>query len=294
MFAALATGGIFLFGKTKYILVALKLTKMTPLISMLLTSATYSLFFGWPYAVGMVGLVFVHELGHAIVMRHYGVPFSPMVFIPFMGTCVAMKDQPKNVYDEAVIALGGPVLGSLGAVAVGLVGAVSGSQLLIALADFGLMLNLFNLLPIGQLDGGRIASALSPWINVAGLCGGVGLIYLGVIHNPLFYLIMLAGTYTTAMRFFGSTPIDPSYYQIPGHKKLGIGVAYLALVVTLLLGMAWNNKNRLTPQQLKQIADKNQGQLPESLDGYQDLVSENDFFGEREEESTEWGFYTPK
>lgn len=94
-----------MLSRIRYVLVALKLTKMTPLISMMLTSFAYSFVFGWPYAVGMVGQMLLHESGHAAVMRHYGVPFSPMVFIPFLGAAVAMKDQPKNVYEVTAILL---------------------------------------------------------------------------------------------------------------------------------------------------------------------------------------------
>ena len=73
-----------LFGKTKYVLAALKLTKLASLGSMAVTVGTYSMFFGFPYAVGMVGLIAVHEAGHAIAMHQRGIPFSPMVFVPFM------------------------------------------------------------------------------------------------------------------------------------------------------------------------------------------------------------------
>ena len=98
---AAAAAASVLLGKTKYVLAGLKLTKMTPLVSMVLTSATYSLFFGLHYSIGMVGLIFVHETGHAIAMRQYGVPFAPMVFVPFMGAVIAMKDLPRNVREEA-------------------------------------------------------------------------------------------------------------------------------------------------------------------------------------------------
>lgn len=94
----LALAGLTLsavMGKAKYVLVALKLTKAAPLASMVLSSAAYSMIFGWPYACGMVGLIFFHECGHAIVMRHYGVPFSPMVFIPFMGAVISMEENPR-------------------------------------------------------------------------------------------------------------------------------------------------------------------------------------------------------
>ena len=69
------TGALVLFGKTKYVLAALKLTKLAPLGSMILTVGTYSMFFGLPYAAGMVGLILVHEIGHAAVMHSRGVPF---------------------------------------------------------------------------------------------------------------------------------------------------------------------------------------------------------------------------
>jgi len=143
----------------------------------------------------MVGLILIHEIGHATVMHARGMPFSPMVFIPFMGAVIATKELPRDAWEDALIAFGGPILGSVGAGAVGVVGHTMDSQLLIALADFGLMINLFNLLPLGQMDGGRIAGALSPYMSVAGVAMGTGLAYNGVIQNPLFYLILLSGGY---------------------------------------------------------------------------------------------------
>jgi Zn-dependent protease len=177
MLATAGLGASFLFGKMKFVLIALKLTKAAPLASMVITSFAYSLFFGWPYAVGMVSLIFFHECGHAIVMKYYNVPFSPMVFIPFMGAVIAMKERPKNSYEEAVIAFGGPVVGSLAALGVSTGGVLTDSQLLYALADWGFMINLFNLMPIGSLDGGRIGSAIHPAMNSIGLVGGYVYVY---------------------------------------------------------------------------------------------------------------------
>ena len=140
-----------LLGKTKYVLAALKLTKLASLGSMLVTVGTYSMFFGLPYAVGMVGLITVHEAGHAIVMHQRGIPFSPMVFIPFMGAAIVTKQMPRDAWEDAVVGYGGPALGSLGAGAVAVAAHMTDSQLLYALADFGFMINLFNLLPIGSM-----------------------------------------------------------------------------------------------------------------------------------------------
>ena len=126
------TGVLLLWGKGKYILGALKLTKLASLGSMIVTVGTYSMFFGLPYAVGMVGLITVHEAGHALVMLHRGIPFSPMVFVPFMGAVIAMNKRPRDAWEDALVALGGPALGSLGAVGVMAAGHMTESQLMYA------------------------------------------------------------------------------------------------------------------------------------------------------------------
>jgi len=277
LLASIGISAVFLMSKAKVVLVALQLTKALPLVSMLITSFTYSLFFGWPYAVGMVGLIFTHECGHALVMRHYKVPFSPMVFIPFMGAVIVMNKEAHDVYQEAMIALGGPALGSATALAVGMSGVAMDSQLLIALADFGYMVNLFNLMPIGSLDGGRIGEAISPYFGVAGLLGGGALIYMDAIHNPIFYLIMLSGLYSTTMRFteWDSSKHSRDYYNIPRGKQLAILGAYMSLICGLILAMKENNKYRKTPKQLRDpdSSDRN-------INPFQAEALYDDYFGE--------------
>ena len=245
------TGALVLFGKTKYVLAALKLTKLAPLGSMLLTVGTYSMFFGLPYAAGMVGLILVHEIGHAAVMHYRGVPFSPMVFVPFMGAVIATKKLPRDAWEDALIAFGGPVLGSLGAGAVGLAGHATDSQLLIALADFGLMINLFNLLPLGSMDGGRIAGALSPYMSVAGVAMGAGLAYTGAIQNPIFYLILLSGGYQTFQRFYNPGAMPPNYYAITPMQRATLGLGYIGLISSLALAMDLNGRYKKSPEVLK-------------------------------------------
>mmetsp|Transcript_16825 Transcript_16825/g.38861 ORF Transcript_16825/g.38861 Transcript_16825/m.38861 type:complete len:417 (-) Transcript_16825:12-1262(-) len=247
----IGTGALVLFGKTKYVLAALKLTKLAPLGSMIITVGTYSMFFGLPYAAGMVGLILVHEIGHAAVMHAKGVPFSPMVFIPFMGAVIATKELPRDAWEDALIAFGGPVLGSLGAGAVGLAGHATDSQLLIALADFGFMINMFNLLPLGSMDGGRIAGALSPYMSIAGVGMGAGLAYTGAIQNPLFYLILLSGGYQTFQRFYNPGSMPPNYYAISSTQRAALGLGYVGLISGLALAMDLNARNKKSPEVLK-------------------------------------------
>jgi Zn-dependent protease len=208
------------------------------------------MFFGLPYAVGMVGLILTHECGHALVMHNRGLPFSPMVFVPFMGAFIAMRKQPRDAWEDALVAFGGPVLGGVGAGAVAVVGHSMNSQLLYALADFGFMINLFNLLPIGAMDGGRIAGALSPYAGVAGLGLGGVLAYSGAIHNPIFYLILLAGGWETFQRFYNPASTPPNYYKINSLQRAVLTSSYFGLVAALMAGMAANHRYQKPPELL--------------------------------------------
>src|SRR5439155_303426 len=154
-----APGGLLAvqLGKLKWLLVVAKFLKLSTLLSMLLMVWVYATMWGVPFAVGFVLLIFVHELGHALVMRQQGIPAGPPVFIPFVGAVIAMRGLPRDAYVEAVVAIGGPLLGSLGA-AVCLAAAVTtGERFWYALASTGFLINLFNLIPLYPLAGGRRA-----------------------------------------------------------------------------------------------------------------------------------------
>jgi Zn-dependent protease len=248
--AGLIGAATMLFGKTKYILAALKLTKFASLGSMVLTVGTYSMFFGVPYAVGMVGLILVHETGHALVMMNRGIPFSPMVFMPFVGAMVAMNRRPRDAWEDALIAFGGPVLGSAGAAVVAVGAHATDSQLLFALADFGFMINLFNLMPIGSMDGGRIGGALSPYAGVAGLGMGGLMAYSGAVQNPIFYLILLAGGYETFQRFYNPGALPPNYYKISTAKRAILTGGYFGLIAALIAAMSANQYYKKSPEVL--------------------------------------------
>lgn len=194
--------------------------------------------------------------GHAFVMMRYGMPFSPMVFLPFMGAVIATKEQPRDAWQDAMIAFGGPALGTAGAMAVGGAAQMTDSQLLYALADFGYMINLFNMMPIGSMDGGRIAGALSPWFGVVGLAGGAGLAYSGAINNPLFYLILLAGGWNTFQQFYDpAAHRPPNYYRITPVQRVAIGGSYVGLCATLLLAMSANQVNKKSPEEIQRYRE---------------------------------------
>ncbi len=145
-----------------------KLKLFTTSATMLVSVAAYALIWGWRFAAGFVVLLLVHEMGHVIQLRREGIKASAPMFIPFLGALVAMKELPKDAAAEARVGLAGPVLGSLGALVPLGLWAVTGDELFQALAFVGFFLNLFNLLPVLPLDGGRAMAALSPWMWVVG------------------------------------------------------------------------------------------------------------------------------
>ena len=129
---------------------------------MLVSVAAYSLIWGWKFAVGFVLLIFVHEMGHVLQLRREGIKASAPMFIPFFGAVIWAKSLGENALAEARVGLAGPVLGGLGSAALIPVADATGNDLFTALAFTGFFLNLFNMLPVVPLDGGRAMAALSP------------------------------------------------------------------------------------------------------------------------------------
>lgn len=203
--------------------------------TMLLSIGFYTMTWGWKYAVGFVLLIFVHECGHLIVARQFGLKVGAPVFIPFMGAFIALKDAPRNAWIEACVGIGGPLLGALGAALCAATFRFTGDPLFNALAYSGFMLNLFNLLPIGFLDGGRIATALSPWLWVAGL---VGLLAMVFTHpNIILILVLIASLPRVFSLFRAKTEEEKRYFEVTGAQRATMAILYFGLVAILVAGM---------------------------------------------------------
>ena len=226
---------VFLFSKLKYLVVILQIGKFKTFITMLISIWAYAMFWGWPFAAGFVALLFIHEMGHVAALRMLGIKATAPMFIPFMGAFIGMKQMPENAFSEAVMAYGGPLLGTLGAVACALIGFVSGNPFWYALAMSGFLLNLFNLLPISPLDGGRIISVISPKLWILGLVGAIGLFYL--TWSPIIALIIIMGSlqiYSSSKR---PAAEKARYYAVTSTKRIVMGVAFLALLALTSGGM---------------------------------------------------------
>ena len=226
----------FLATKLKFLGVLASVLKLKTLATMVLSVGVYATQWGFPFALGFVLLIFVHELGHAIVLWREKIPAGAPVFIPFVGAFIAMKGEPRDAYVEAKVAIGGPVLGSLGAWAVLGAGVLWREPLLAALGHVGILLNLFNLIPVSPLDGGRIAGAFTRGYWIAGYA--LGVVALVVTRSPLLLVVLVIGLVTLWQRW--NNPV-PGYDEIPTGQRLAIGLGYLALLaalgVTLPIGM---------------------------------------------------------
>jgi Zn-dependent protease len=216
----------------------LPVLKFLPLIlktggTMMLSLWFYAMNWGWMFALGFTLLILVHECGHLLAARRVGLKVGAPVFIPFMGAFIALKDAPRNAWIEAQVAIGGPVLGGIGALACLVIYYVTGQGLFAALAYVGFFLNLFNLAPVGILDGGRIVSALSLWFWV------VGLAVMGVliIQHPnfiLFFIIIFSLPYMWTQFKNRNT----AFFEVTRAQRWILAILYFGLVAGMVAGMS--------------------------------------------------------
>jgi len=218
-------------------------------ITMVVAVAAYSLIFGWAFALGIVLLIFVHEMGHFLVSRLMGVPMSAPVFIPFLGAFTAAgSGLTRDRRVEAIVAIAGPVFGFLATLAVYLwalnqPAPTQAVRFVISLSYFGFFITLFNLIPMLPLDGGRVTSAISKWFNVAGLVLIGALLVSEVagatIGNPILILIFVMGAYSVWGRFRTGAEAPALSWR----ARVAIGFAYIALValsgLLMSLSVAW-------------------------------------------------------
>jgi Zn-dependent protease len=228
----------FLVWKLKFVVVAIfKFKLFTVAGSMLVSIGAYALLWGWQFAIGFVLLLLVHELGHVWEAKRQGLDVSAPMFIPFLGALITLRQLPDNAWNEAKVAIAGPILGSLGAAAVWGVGEAIDSDLLVALAFTGFFLNLFNMAPISPLDGGRIAAAIHPSLWLAGMAVLLGLTIIA--PNPILILILVLGGLESWRRWkTRNHPEAEAYYRVSPQRRVIAGVAYIALSVLLVAGMS--------------------------------------------------------
>ncbi len=198
---------------------------------MLLSVAVYAFVWGWPYAVGFVVLLFCHEMGHFVAARQRGLHVGAPTFIPFVGAWIDLKEQPMNAETEAYVAMAGPLAGTLASVACYFLARSEGSDLLLAVSYSGFFLNLFNLIPVPPLDGGRMTGVVSPRFWLLGAPVLVGLFLWR--PSPMLIIVALLAAPQVWKTFRGEAHAAPGYYDTPAGKRFEYALLYLGLLAYL-------------------------------------------------------------
>jgi Zn-dependent protease len=237
--APLGAAFIALLAKLKAIILLLpKVKLLVTAATMAVSVAAYATIWGFSFAAGFVVLLLVHEMGHVIALRREGIRASAPMFIPFLGALISARSLGDNAVAEARVGLAGPILGTIGSLVCLAAWGVTGHDYWRALAYTGLFLNLFNLLPVVPLDGGRAMAAMSPWMWFAGFAGIVVLAF--VFPNPIILIIAAFAAYETYRRWqqrrSGGLQQE-AYYRVSSRDRLLVGAVYLGLVALLVIGM---------------------------------------------------------
>lgn len=201
--------------------------------TMLISMVVYSWIFGWPYAVGFVVLLFLHEMGHFVAARQRGLQVGAPTFIPFVGAWIQLKEQPHSVETEAYVAFAGPIAGTVAALVCYYLARNYDSNLLLALSYSGFMLNLFNLIPVSPLDGGRITAIISPKIWLLGVPLLAALFFYR--PSPMLIMIGIMAYPQIVAAFRGNLNVPADYYSVPTETRVNYAALYLGLVGFLAL-----------------------------------------------------------
>jgi Zn-dependent protease len=194
--------------------------------SMFLSLGLYAVTFGWRYAITLVGLIYVHEMGHFIYMYFKGLkPTAPM-FVPFLGAYTAMTNLPKDPVTHAWSAYFGPLIGGAGAALLYAIGVSTDSQYLIAAANTGCMLNVFQLLPVRPFDGGFLADCISKWLAIPGL---IAMVLFALQFQSVLMLIICAVSLLMVISRWNKVPEIPVSF---GNRAL-VTISYFGLAAAL-------------------------------------------------------------
>ncbi|MHB8642182.1 MAG: site-2 protease family protein [Gaiellaceae bacterium] len=221
--AAVIKYGAFLF-KAKF------------LLSIFASAAVYVWIGGWWFGIGFIVLLFIHEMGHVLEAKRQGLPVSVPYFIPFVGAMIMLKRMPQSAWHEALNGLAGPILGTLGAIGFWIAGSALHSRPLVALAFIGFLINLFNLLPVIPLDGGRAVAAIHPAIWGVGVVGLIALMFWR--PNVIVILILVLSASELWRRWKGRHHPDvAAYYHVLPWQRVTIALLYFGLAAFLVLAM---------------------------------------------------------
>lgn len=215
---------IVIFAVTKFKLLLVGLTKIGTLGSMLLFMGVYLSVWGWKFAVGFVLGIYIHEMGHVAALRHYGIAATAPMFIPGLGAVVRLKQQLTDVRQDARVGLAGPIWGLGAGLAAWAIGQFTGSQIWLAIAHTTGFINLFNLIPFWQLDGGRGFHALNRAQRI-GAALVIGLAWWYSRQGILVLLLIMAG-----VQVFSKAPEEADNGTLATYAALIVALTWLSSI----------------------------------------------------------------
>lgn len=226
IWAIVKWGGLLLF----------KFKILGTLVTMLVSFGLYAFALGPIAALGIVVMLFVHEMGHVVEIRRQGMPASAPLFIPFMGAAIFQRSHPTDALRQAEIGIAGPIAGTVASIAALALYGSTGWKFLLAWAWFGFFVNLFNMIPFGMLDGGWILAAASKWFQVAGLgLMAIAVLFFHLTFSPVLIILLIVGIPTMIQRFRDDRL--PYYRTVPVAGRFIMGFAWLGLVAILGFGL---------------------------------------------------------
>jgi Zn-dependent protease len=215
---------VLLLIATKGKLLLLGLTKMSTLLSMFASMGVYWALYGWKFAAGFIISIYIHEMGHVAALARFGIPATPPMFIPMFGAVVRLKAYPANAGEDARVGLAGPLYGLGAAIAAAGMFLLTGSAYWAAIARVGAWINLFNLIPVWQLDGARGFHALTR-VHRMIVIGVAGVLWF-LTSEVMLLLIPIAGVFKLFGKDIPEKEDDPVLFQFVGILA-ALAVVYL-------------------------------------------------------------------
>jgi Zn-dependent protease len=238
MLGGLGILGIILLKGKFYIFAALKALSFLKLgwlfksfFMFFASIAVYWAFFGPIFAVIVVGMILIHELGHYVWMKVNGLNPKPIMFIPGLGAFVEMEKMPADQATDAWVALAGPLVGGVAAAGFYYFGVTTQNLLLMAAGSVGIFLNLLQLIPAKPLDGGFVINAINKWLLIPGV--GLAFAYAFFFHSFLFGIIAVIAFFNVFSQFKNpdQRPMRGGQLQVPAtmQQRVMIAIAYFGL-----------------------------------------------------------------
>jgi len=225
--AALAVWAVFKYG----LIFLVKIPAFATLFSALVSVGAYAIFYGPWFAVTLVVMILIHEMGHVVEIRRQGMQATAPVFIPFLGAAIFQREHPTTAVNQAKIGIAGPIAGTIGATAALVLFNATQDPIFLLAATIGFFLNLINMLPVWQLDGAWVLAPVSPWFQVAGL---VAIALLAVVFHfvsALLIIIAVLGIQSARSAFRNAR--NPYYTSVSPQARLALFAAWLGLVLYL-------------------------------------------------------------